>query len=557
MTEHEELLMLREQLKTKEALLAEKENIILQKDEIITQKDELIRKKDIQIENLTQALLHARKKMFGASSEASAHIEGQLCLFEDVEKLAEKLLEDQKKNTVTVKEYKRTPRKPGVRAEMLSGLPKEIEEYIINPEDTCSECGAPLKIIGKEVVRTEVEYQPAKLIVKQIVRQIAKCTKCGTEESDNPKDHFQKAAVPSKLLSHTIATPSLVAHILYQKFVLGVPLYRIEKDLFQMGLVLPRPQMSHWVIRCSEEWFSPIYWRIHQKLVACEILHMDETRIQCNKEPNRKASSQSWMWVIQSAACEFVKGTFFYYTSSRAGDIPKELLKHFSGYLTTDAYSGYEKVEGIKRNLCWSHLRRYFIESIPLDNNGKEIPGSKGAEAREYINLLFKLEDEMKDLSPEERKNKRQVASRAMLDAFWSWVDETSAKYTTNEKLKTALGYAQNQKHYLETFLEDGRLVISNNLCEAHIRPFATARKAWLFADTPKGAFANGILYTLTETAKQNDLNVFNYLDYILKSLPNIDFANHPDKLDEYLPWSEQLPAECRLTVKTKKQLKK
>ena len=89
MTEHEELLMLREQLKTKEALLEEKGNLILQKDEIITQKDELIRKKDIQIENLTQALLHARKKMFGASTEASAHIEGQLCLFEDVEKLAE------------------------------------------------------------------------------------------------------------------------------------------------------------------------------------------------------------------------------------------------------------------------------------------------------------------------------------------------------------------------------------------------------------------------------------------------------------------------------------
>lgn len=335
MTEHEELLMLRKQLKTKEALLAEKENIILQKDE-------LIRKKDIQIENLTQALLHTRKKMFGASTEAGTQMEGQLCLFEDVEELAQKLLEDQ--GQITVKEYKRTPRKPGVRAGMLSGLPKEIEEYIINPEETCSECGAPLKIIGKEVVRTEVEYQPAKLIVKQIVRQVAKCTKCGTEESDHPKDYFQKAAVPSKLLSHTIATPSLAAHIMYQKFILGVPLYRIEKDLFQMGLVLPRSVMAHWVIRCSEEWFAPIYWRIHQKLVACEILHMDETRIQCNKEPNRKASSQSWMWVIQSAACESMKGTFFYYTSSRAGDIPKELLKDFSGYLTTDAYSGYEKV---------------------------------------------------------------------------------------------------------------------------------------------------------------------------------------------------------------------
>lgn len=304
MTGHEELLMLRKQLENAEALLVKKE--------------ELIRKKDIQIENLTQALLHARKKMFGASSETTNQIDGQICLFENTEELAKKLLESQQKIAVTVKEHKRTPRKPGVREEMLSELPKEIEEYIINPEETCSECGAPLKIIGKEVIRTEVEYQPAKLIVKQVMRQVAKCTKCGTKESENPNDHFQKAAIPCKPLSHTIATPSLIAHILYQKFIQGVPLYRTERDLFQMGLILQRSTMAHWVIRCSEEWFEPVYWRIHQKLTACNVLHMDETRIQCNKEPNRKASSQSWMWVIQSAACESFKGTFFYYDTSRA-----------------------------------------------------------------------------------------------------------------------------------------------------------------------------------------------------------------------------------------------
>lgn len=543
MTEHEELLLLREQIKLKDEMLAEK--------------DQLLQKKDIQIESLTQALLHARKKMFGASSEKSSGYEGQMSLFDDVEELSQQLDNEQKAVSITVKEYKRTPRKAGVRAEMLAGLPKEVVEYIINPEETCSECGAPLKIIGKEVVRTEVEYQPAKLIVKQIIRQVAKCTKCGTKESDNPRDHFQKAAVPVKPLSHTIATPSLISHILHQKFVMGVPLNRTEQELFRMGLVLPRAVMAHWVIRCSEEWFEPIYWRIHKILTSCDVLHMDETRIQCNKEPGRKASSQSWMWVIQSAACEAVQGTFFFYSSSRSGDIPKELLKDFHGYLTTDAYSGYEKVEGIQRNLCWSHVRRKFIESIPLDENGKEIPGSKGAEARAYIDSLFLLEDKIKDLSFEERKESRQTASRAILDAFWVWVDETASKYTTNEMLKTALGYALNQKRYLETFLEDGRLVISNNLCESHIRPFATARKAWLFADTPKGASANGVMYTLTETAKQNHLNIFNYLNYLLEELPNVDFYNHPELLDNYLPWSEQLPDECRLSTKTKKQLQK
>ena len=107
------------------------------------------------------------------------------------------------------------------------------------------------------------------------------------------------------------------------------------------------------------------------KCTECEVLHMDETRIQCNKEEGKKASSDSFMWVIRSAAYEDVKAAFFYYSRTRSGDVAKQLLSGFHGYLNTDAYIGYEKVENIKRNLCWAHCRRYFIESIPLDNKGK------------------------------------------------------------------------------------------------------------------------------------------------------------------------------------------
>ena len=151
------------------------------------------------------------------------------------------------------------------------------------------------------------------------------------------------------------------------------------------------------------------------------------------------------------------------------------------------------------------------------------------------------------------RSQKRQEASRPILDAFWSWVEKTSALATTNEKLTKALVYAQNQKKYLETFLEDGRLPISNNLCEATIRPFATARRAWLFADTPKGAKANAILYTLVESARANQLNVFEYLKYLLAEIPNSGYLEHPQILDEYLPWSKSLPEQCRLerTIKS------
>ena len=103
----------------------------------------------------------------------------------------------------------------------------------------------------------------------------------------------------------------------------------------------------------------------------------------------------------------------------------KKLLDGYKGCLITDAYAGYEKVSDVKRALCWSHARRYLIDSNPLDEKGKGIPGSKGAEGKEYIDLLFKVEKEIKDLPYEEKKQKRQEASRPILDTFWSWVEET------------------------------------------------------------------------------------------------------------------------------------
>lgn len=145
MTEHEELLMLR-------ALAARQAQELEASRKIIEERDERIRKQNIQIDNMIQALLHARKKIFGPSTEVTRQVDGQLSLFESVQDLAEQL--NLSKTKIAVKSYNRTPRQPGVRAEMLAGLPEEIEEYIIPPEETCDVCGGKMKVIGKRVVRT-------------------------------------------------------------------------------------------------------------------------------------------------------------------------------------------------------------------------------------------------------------------------------------------------------------------------------------------------------------------------------------------------------------------
>ena len=163
MNEHEELLFLR--------TLADKQQTKLTENpQTIEAQKAQIKKQRSQIETMIQALLHARKKMFGPSTEAS----------------------------------------------------KDMEEYIIPSSDTCTRCGGDLKVIGKRIVRTEVEHEPAKLKVKQIVQQVAKCVKCGTEEIEYDTCHFQKAAVPVPPLAHSISTPSLIAQIMYQKFVMGM-----------------------------------------------------------------------------------------------------------------------------------------------------------------------------------------------------------------------------------------------------------------------------------------------------------------------------------------------
>ena len=236
MTPQEELAALRHLIEKQQKEIAEKDAVIEKQNDQIEKQGAQLEKQRIQIENMIQALLQARKKMFGASTEATKQVEGQLFLFEEAQKLAEQLGVEQKK--IEVKLYTRTPRKPGVRAEMLAGLQTEVEEYTIPEGETCSKCGGELKVIGKRIVRTEVEFEPAKLKVRQIVQQVAKCTVCGTDGADNPNCHFQKAAVPIPPLPHSLSTPSLIAQVMYQKFVMGIPFARQERDWYRLGLVL-------------------------------------------------------------------------------------------------------------------------------------------------------------------------------------------------------------------------------------------------------------------------------------------------------------------------------
>lgn len=102
-----------------------------------------------------------------------------------------------------------------------------------------------------------------------------------------------------------------------------------------------------------------------------------------------------------------------------------------------------------------------------------------------------------------------------------------------------ALTYLRNQWEDLNHFLLDGRIELSNNRAERSIKPFVMSRKNFLFANTPLGAKSSAVIFSLIETAKENGLDPYRYLTWVLKEATktSIHDTNWAEKLiPEYAP---------------------
>ena len=249
------------------------------------------------------------------------------------------------------------------------------------------------------------------------------------------------------------------------------------------------------------------------------------------------------MWLYRSGNDGKHPIILYDYQPSRSGDHAASYLKDFRGYVHSDGYAGYNKLTGVTRVGCWAHLRRKFVEAVPIKKAPDGLPTSAET-GRQYCDRLFAIEATLKDLKPEERFRKRLELEKPVLEAFWCWLDSINA--LKGSALGKAVTYAQNQKPYMENYLLDGRCSLSNNAAENAIRPFTIGRKNWLFADTPKGASSSAAVYSLVETAKANNLNVFAYLEYLLTYMPGSNWRQYPEELDDLMPWSPQVQAQCK-----------
>jgi len=512
-------------------------------NQMISEQTELIRSLRQDIETraehekvLQEQVDYLTKKLFGSSSEKKVlEIPGQLSLFDEAEVEQDPSLLDEEETVI--KEH--TRKKKSTNKDTFKGL-KVTKVIIPLPDDekVCPDCGTQMERIGEEYVRRELLFVPAKCEVIEYYSETYGCPSCKAGKNEAEKAVIVKSEVPKGLVGKGYASSSTVSWTMYQKFANGLPLFRQEKDWLQYGAAITRTTLANWIIYCAEKYFQPLYDYFHRELIKRQFLMADETRVQVLNEPERDPQSQSFMWLFRSGEDGLPTIIMYGYSPTRNGDNAAEFLKGFQGYLETDGYQGYNKVPGIKRCSCWSHIRRYFVDAIP---KGKTLDYTQPAvQGVRYCDKLFQLEEYINKRCAgdyEKRRLLRLEKEKPVLEAFWSWLD--AQRPVRNSRMDKAITYVNNRRETAETYLEDGRCSFSNNLSENAIRPFTVGRKNWLFSDSVKGANASSVVYTMVEMAKAHQLNIYEYLKHLLDQRPDATWTD--DQLADLAPWSEKL----------------
>jgi transposase len=484
------------------------------------------------VNRLMEQFRLARHRRFGASSEKSAHGEyDQLNLFNEAEISSDVLVPDPE--LVEIEKHYRK-RKNTVSDKLPDDLPVETVVYELPAdEQICPECDGNLHVMGHETLRRELKLIPAKAVIVEHVRKVYACRNCEKDECGVP---IIKAAVSNPVIKGGFASPEAIAHIAPQKFVMGVPLYRQEQEWERQGIPLSRQTMSNWLIKETFDWLEPICDSLKENLRSRGVIHSDETTLQVLHEPDKPPQSKSYMWLYRTSGDTKNAIVLYEYQPDRKAEHPKQFLKNFSGYLHADGYEGYHDLsDNIKVVGCFAHARRKFGEALK-GLSQKEQVDSKAMIGKRYCDKLFSLERDFANLTAAERFQKRQKLSKPVFDELYKWV--ASLNPPPKSVLTAAIVYMRNQREYLARYLEDGRLEISNNRAERSVKPFVIGRKNWLFANTPRGAKASAILYSIIETAKENRVNPHEYLTYIFKNAPNWDVIHNPDYLELLMPRS-------------------
>lgn len=537
-------------IQSQNALVAEKDARMVEKDETIAQLRKLVDDLQSLKTNLEETLRELRRQLFGTVSE-------KIIAKQTEEEEAQPFSE---KNVIRVKEHTRERKPKAKREDLYANLPvRDVKIPLTDEQRRCEYCNSEMVTMTYTPVREEIRITPAKVERIRLMQEVAICPEC-KKDGDGT---FVKAEVYPALLPHSPASASSVAYVIFDKCFMGLPYYRQEAGMAELGFKLPRETMANWFIYCAEHYFYPIYERMHEYLIKRDLLHADETTCQVLREEGKSAESTSYMWIYLTGSDGLPPIILYDYAQGRAGNYAKDFLEGFAGLLQCDGYQGYNKVADVILVCCLAHCRRKFYEAIPagrrkslklLDINSEEwlddpdIPELSGLEQMipaevglSYCNKLFYIEKTLKELPADERKAKREELETPVWNGFWKWI--VTINPLGGSKLQKAVNYALNHRETLCNYMKDGRCEISNNVAERRAKSYAIGRKAFLFHTSVAGANASAVMYSMIETAKANNLNVFQYLYMVLLYMP--DYKNEPEGIEQLLPWSDFIKEHC------------
>lgn len=485
-----------------------------------------------------------KAQFFGRSSERSAtevsadqrllFNEAEVCAAIDAAEAAAAA------KTTLVEGHERKRR--GHRKAIPEHFPRQIIEHdLADHEKVCPHDHTPLVRFGAEASE-RYHYEPPRISVERHVRPKYGCPTC--------HEGVKIAPAPEQLLAKSLASASLVAHVVSSKFVDGLPIYRVNQQLARQGVEIGTGTLGGWVNTVGAEKVVPLIHLMQEALLAAPLVQMDETCVQVLK--SEKSPSSDHYMVVRAAGPPGRRLVLFDYIPSRTREALKALLRGpdgpYAGKLQTDGlelYDGVAEAFGLLHFGCLTHCRRYYKQALSVS----ELPSGRslaGVAVDEYIGKIYRVERQIKQLrearervgerlDPAQVHAIRQERSAPIMAAFKGWVDELLPGVAPKGALGKALAYTANQWEKLRRFLDYPDVPVDNNYCENQIRPFAVGRRAWLFADTQYGARASANLYSLVMSAKANGVEPYAYLRHVFECLPA---ARTVEDLEALLVWN-------------------
>ena len=481
------------------------------------------REQALLIEKLRHQIAKMRHERFGQSAERGAlldQLELQLFELEEDQAEAETVAEVAARETVTVQPFER--RKPA-RRPLPEHLPRERVVYPV--PSACPCCGGTLHKLGEDVTET-LELVPRQWKVIQHVREKHACRAC---------EKITQSPAPSHPIARGRAGPGLLAHVLFAKYGLHLPLTRQSATYAREGIELDVSTLADWV-GASAATLMPLVEAIRGHVFAAQRLHADDTTVPV-LDVGKTRTGRLWTYVRDDRpfAGADPPAAVYFYSPDRAGKHPEEHLASWAGLMQADAYAGYDRLYAARRQpgaivevACWAHARRKFFDLARLNKAPIAI------EAVTRIDALFAIERDINGLPPNERREVRQERSRPHVEALGVWLRERRARLSPNNQVAKAIAYSLNIWGALVRFLDDGRLCMSNNAAERALRCIAVGRHNWTFAGSDNGGRRAAAIYTLIESAKLNDVDPQAWLADVLARL-----HDHPARrIAELLPWN-------------------